>query len=173
MLRAGDVARTCRRAHLPLVLAATRIFLRVRESKIDRRSDLAARRAIVLNRTVRFTPNLLLILTLAISAPWARAHEAAADMVAAANQLLATLTAEQRKEAIYPLTDAERENWNFVPIERHGLPLKKMSTEQAALGFALLRTGLSPSGVAKASAIMQLEILLKELENDKPAGRRI
>jgi hypothetical protein len=126
----------------------------------------------VLKNTVRFTPNLLLTLTLAISAPWARAHEAAADMVAAANQLLATLTAEQRKEAIYPLTDAERENWNFVPIERHGLPLKKMSTEQAALGFALLRTGLSPSGVAKASAIMQLEILLKELENDKPAGRR-
>lgn len=121
---------------------------------------------------VRSTPRFLLTLTLAVAAPFARAHEAASEMVAAANRFLGALNAEQKKEATYVLTDAERENWNFVPIERHGLPLKKMSTEQAALGIALLRTGLSHSGVAKASAIMQLEFVLKELENDKPAGRR-
>ena len=35
-----------------------------------------------------------------------------------------------------------------------------------ALGLALLRTGLSHTGVAKAQAIMQLELVLKELEKD-------
>jgi len=125
-----------------------------------------------LTARVRTTPRFLLTLILASTAPLVRAHEVATDMVAAANRLLGTLSADQKKLATYPLTDAERENWNFVPIERHGLPLKKMSTEQAALSIALLRTGLSHSGVAKATAIMQLELILKELENDKPAGRR-
>jgi hypothetical protein len=97
-----------------------------------------------------------------------RAHETAAEMVAAANTFLGTLTTEQKKQATYPLTDAERENWNFVPIERQGLPFKKMSTEQHALGLALLRTGLSHTGMARANAIMALELVLKELEKNAP-----
>jgi hypothetical protein len=68
------------------------------------------------------------------------------------------------------LTDAERENWNFVPLERNGLPFKKMSTAQQALGIALLRTGLSHTGMARAQAIMAMELVLKELE--KGAARR-
>src|SRR4051812_1751668 len=93
-------------------------------------------------------------------------------MLNAATKFLGTLDPAQKKEATYPVTDAERENWNFVPIERHGLPFKKTSTAQQALGIALLRTGLSHTGVAQAQAIMALEFVLKELENDKPAGRR-
>lgn len=91
-------------------------------------------------------------------------------MVAAANKLLGTLNADQKKEATYTLTDAERENWNFVPIERHGLPFKRMSTEQQALSLALLRTGLSHTGMARANAIMAMELVLKDLENG--AARR-
>lgn len=93
-------------------------------------------------------------------------------MVAAAKTFLGALNAEQKKQAVYPLTDAERENWNFVPIARNGLPFKNTSTQVQALGFALLRTGLSHTGVAKAQAIMQLELILKEQEKDTPQGRR-
>lgn len=117
---------------------------------------------------MRPTPRFLLAFTLALAAPLSRAHEAAADMVAAATKFLGALDAGQKKLATYPLTDAERENWNFVPIERQGLPFKKMSTEQHALGLALLRTGLSHTGIAKAHAIMSMELVLKELENGAP-----
>ena len=93
-------------------------------------------------------------------------------MVAAASTFLNSLNADQKKQATYPLTDAERENWNFVPIARNGLSFKKTTTEQMGLGIALLRTGLSHVGAAKAQAIMQLELILKELEKDNPPGRR-
>lgn len=93
-------------------------------------------------------------------------------MVAAANQFLSSLTAAQRQQATYPLTDAERENWFFVPIERKGLPFSQTSTAQQALGLALLRTGLSHAGMIRTQAIMQMELVLKELEHDNPPGRR-
>lgn len=91
-------------------------------------------------------------------------------MVAAANRFLGALSADQKKQATYALTDAERENWNFVPIDRQGLPFKKMSTDQHALALALLRTGLSHGGMARANAIIAMELVLKELENG--AARR-
>ena len=118
---------------------------------------------------VRPLPRYLVALALVL-APLVRAHEAANEMVTAANRFLNALNADQKKQATYPLTDAERENWNFVPIERQGLPFKKMSTEQHALGLALLRTGLSHTGMARANAIMSMELVLKDLENG--AARR-
>ena len=132
--------------------------------------DLAAHGRFRLNRAVRSTPRLLLALFLAAT-PFAHAHEAATEMVAAAQQFLGALNAEQKKQATYPLTDAERENWNFVPIARNGLSFRSTSTTIQALGIALLRTGLSHTGVAKAQAVMQLELILKALEKDT-TGRR-
>jgi hypothetical protein len=113
----------------------------------------------------------LLALGLALAAPAAHAHEVATEMVQAAEAFRSALDAGQRQQASYPLTDAERENWNFVPIARQGLPFKRMTTDQHALGLALLRTGLSHTGMARANAIMQLELVLKELEKDTK-GRR-
>ena len=43
------------------------------------------------------------------------------------------LMTERVLHTTYTLTDAERENWNFVPIARQGLPFKKMSTDQHGL----------------------------------------
>jgi hypothetical protein len=120
---------------------------------------------------MRFTPRTLLTLVLVFAAPFVRAHEVASEMLAAANTFLGTLDADQKKLATYALTDAERENWNFVPIARQGLPIRKMTTEQSALSLALLRTGLSHTGVAQVQAIMALELVLKELERDTK-GRR-
>lgn len=122
------------------------------------------------NRRVNPAPRLILACLAFAAAPALRAHEVATEMVAAAKTFLGTLDAGQTKLATYPLTDAERENWNFVPLERNGLPFKKMSTEQQALGLALLRTGVSHTGMARAQAIMAMELVLKQLENG--AARR-
>ncbi|MCX6955289.1 MAG: DUF3500 domain-containing protein [Verrucomicrobia bacterium] len=123
---------------------------------------------------MRPTPYRLMFLVLGLVAALARtvAHEVPAEMLAAANTFLGTLNAEQKRLAVYPLTDAERENWNFVPIARNGLTFKKMTTEQYGFGMALLRSGLSHTGVARVQATMQMELVLKELEKDTPAGRR-
>src|SRR3954467_659223 len=99
---------------------------------------------------MRSTPRTLLALILLFAfalAPSARAHEAVDAMFAAANAYLGALTPEQKKKATYPLTDAERENWNFVPIARNGLSFKETSTQVYTLGLALLRTGLSHTGM--------------------------
>jgi hypothetical protein len=116
------------------------------------------------------SPRLLLVLVSLLASQLAPAHEAATEMAAAARKFVGTLKPDQAKLASYPLTDAERENWNFVPLERHGLPFKQMSTEQQALGLALLRTGVSHAGMARAQALIAMELVLKELENG--AARR-
>ena len=141
------------------------------DSRRRRRYSLHRGAVSDLTGRVRTTPRLLLA-SFVLAAPFLRAHEAATEMVAAARTFLGALNADQKKQATYALTDAERENWNFVPIARNGLSFRNTSTQVQALGIALLRTGLSHTGVAKAQAVMQLELILKELEKDTPPGRR-
>jgi hypothetical protein len=85
-------------------------------------------------------------------------------MFEAAEKFLGSLTPEQMQQATFALTDAERENWNFVPLARQGLPLKQMNAAQHDLALALLRTGLSDRGMVRAEAIISMELVLKELE---------
>lgn len=131
---------------------------------------LALAHVLRLNPSVRTTPRLLLVFLLA-AASVTRAHEVATEMLSAATELLGSLSPDLKKQATYALTDAERENWNFVPIARQGLPFKQMTTAQQALALSLLRTGLSDQGVNRAQAIIALELVLKELEKDT-TGRR-
>lgn len=121
---------------------------------------------------MRSTPRFALLLALLFPLGTARAHAPAVDMLEAANALLAGLSAPQKKQATYALTDAERENWFFTPVPRQGLPLKQMDAKQKDLARALLRTGLSHIGQSRADAIMSLENVLRELENNTPPGRR-
>ncbi|MEO6568182.1 MAG: DUF3500 domain-containing protein [Opitutaceae bacterium] len=122
---------------------------------------------------MRTTPRTLLAAVVLFAvAPLAHAHEAVDAMFAAATAYLNALTPEQKQKAVYPLTNAERENWNFVPIARNGLSFKETSTQVYTLGLALLRTGVSHSGMAKAQAVMQLEFVLKELEKASPRIER-
>ncbi|MEY4939871.1 MAG: hypothetical protein RIQ93_1606 [Verrucomicrobiota bacterium] len=113
-------------------------------------------------------PPRVLLAALALLLPLltARAHAPAVEMVAAANSFLGSLKSEQKAKATYPLTDAERENWNFVPIARQGLPLKEMTSDQHDLAIALLRSGLGQRGYLRATTIMSLELILRELENN-------
>ena len=97
----------------------------------------------------------------------ARAHSPAEEMVEAANNLLAALTPEQKAKALFEFKDDERLNWHFIPRERKGLPLKEMTPAQQHLAHALLSSGLSQRGYAKATTIMSLEQILHDLEAGK------
>ena len=133
-----------------------------------RERTAALLRPAVFGLTPLVRPTLPLLVALLVFAPPARAHEVATDMVTAAGRFLSSLSPDQKTKATYALTDAERENWNFVPTRRQGLPLKQMTTEQHALALALLRSGLSAHGISRANAIISLELVLKELENNAP-----
>jgi len=109
---------------------------------------------------------LPLVLTLAC-APL-QAHDATAEMSAAAINFLASLTPEQKAKATFEFAGDERTNWHFIPRERKGLPIKDMAPEQRLLAQALLASGLSNRGYEKAVSIMSLDAVLKELEKDKP-----
>jgi len=122
---------------------------------------------------MRPTPRRLLpLVALVLAAAVARAHEPVADMLDAAGRFLGALTPEQKATATYPLTAAERENWFFIPRARAGLPLRQLTAAQRDLARALLRSGLSQRGYARAESIMALENVLREIEHDAPPGRR-
>ena len=109
-----------------------------------------------------------------LSLPSLRAHESADEMATMASAFIANLDEEQKSRAVYALTDAERENWIYVPQPfegegmRRGLTLKDMRGDQRHLAYALLSTSLSHRGYSTALQIMSLEQVLWELENHAP-----
>ena len=136
----------------------------------------------------------LAVLTFSLClAPFLRAHDASAEMAAAAKNFLSALTDEQKAKAAFAFDAAfdaglaaksppvatsnpaaapkdERTNWHFIPRLRRGLPVKEMTQEQRLLAQALLASGLSHRGYAKAVSIMSLESVLAILEKDKKGG---
>ncbi len=101
-------------------------------------------------------------------------------MADAAGKLVGVLTAEQKKAALFPFDGSEREHWGFVPTEifaRNGLTVGSMSEPQRAMVHDLLKAGLSQSGYLTASSIMQLEDVLRGIEDagggDVARGRRM
>ena len=107
------------------------------------------------------------LLALALTSHALRAHEAGAEMAAAANNFLVALTPDEKAKVAFDFADAERTNWHFIPRERKGLPIKEMTQEQRLLAQALLATGLSHRGYSKAVSIMSLEAVLAEMEKGK------
>jgi uncharacterized protein DUF3500 len=89
----------------------------------------------------------------------------AAEMAEAANSFVASLQPDQQSKASFEWKSDERENWHFIPKARVGLPFKEMSEAQRKLGHALLNSGLSQRGYAKATTIMSLELVLFDMEN--------
>ncbi len=114
------------------------------------------------------------VLFLGLNLAWAgfaRAHEGGAQMAAITKVFISALTPEQKARACFQFTDAERENWHFIPRERKGLPLKDMTPQQELLAHALLNTGLGFRGAAKAVTIMSLEEVLYNIEGADEARR--
>lgn len=98
------------------------------------------------------------------------AEPAGAKMAVAAEKLLGTLTDEQKKAAIFDFDDKERLNWHFVPLQKDKKPTRKgvgltgMTKEQREAALELLKAGTSTDGFTKASTIISLESILRELE---------
>ena len=96
------------------------------------------------------------------------AQRASATMATSASAFLGALTPEQRQQASFPLDSDERLRWNFIPNEafpRKGLMLKAMTEPQRKLAHELLKSGLSTRGYQTYSAIIELEKVLKVIEN--------
>jgi hypothetical protein len=96
------------------------------------------------------------------------AHSPAEEMSEAAQNFLAALTPEQKAKAVYEWKSEERFDWHYVPKARKGLPFKEMTPPQRPLANALLASGLSQRGYAKAATIMSLEQILYDLEHQSP-----
>lgn len=95
-------------------------------------------------------------------------------MVESAGALLASVERGSRTEGMlgtdhaamltYGLDSEERENWQFWPTRRVGLPLELMNAEQRMLVHDLLTSVLSSNGYLKVVHIIQLEQILDMLD---------
>lgn len=85
-------------------------------------------------------------------------------MASAANNLLASLDADQRATVMLDFSGAERVDWHFIPKERKGLSMLDMSPDQHHLVHALLSASLSRTGYGKTTTVMSLETVLRRIE---------
>jgi len=88
-------------------------------------------------------------------------------MAVAAKRFLDSLPQGKAEKPTFRSDDPERLNWHFIPRDRLGLPIKELTSEQRALAFGLISTGLGGGGYLKATTIMSLEQILLELEQGK------
>ena len=123
-------------------------------------------------RKIKLSVALAAIGTIA-AAVWAREliDQSGPQMTVAASRLFATLDESQKAKATFAFDSPERLNWHFIPRPRKGLPLKEMTSAQRALAFGLVQSGVSDSGFSKATTIMSLEQVLKDMEQGKGPTR--
>src|ERR1044071_4297098 len=106
------------------------------------------------------SPRLLLVFGCALLAgagALVAAERSSSAMADAAHAFLASLTPEQRQQAVFPFESDERTHWNFIPTEtfpRKGLTVKDMTEPQRALAHNLMKAGLSQRGYMTATAII-------------------
>jgi hypothetical protein len=118
----------------------------------------------------RIKPSLVLAAMAVVGvALWASAYveQTGNKMAVAAIRFLDTLPKSQIEKAMFPVDSEERLNWHFIPRERKGIAIKELTPEQRALAFGLISTGVGGGGYLKATTIMSLEQVLKELEQGK------
>src|SRR5262245_2665199 len=85
-------------------------------------------------------------------------------MARAATTFLETLEPRQRPRDTFAFGHAERLNWHYVPRRREGIPFKDMPPAARAAAHDLMKTCLSAAGYAKATNIMRLEEVLRQIE---------
>ncbi len=106
------------------------------------------------------------VLAVFLSANFSCTSQSSKSMQQVAAVFLNTLTAEQKEKTQLAFDQEERYNWHFVPMnDRKGISLNELDTAQRDAAMQLLRTALSDTGYNKVTAIIQLENVLKKLEN--------
>ncbi len=74
------------------------------------------------------------------------------------------LDAKEKSNALYPIDNEERFNWHFVPRERKGACFRNFNADQRSKALAFLNASYSEQGYNKATSIMALENVLREIE---------
>lgn len=88
------------------------------------------------------------------------------DLARQAQAFVSSLTDEQKKFSLFAFDSEERYNFHYFPIDdRKGLPIDQMSDQQKNAAFQMLNSTLTDSTVKKVREIIELEVLLKQLEN--------
>jgi hypothetical protein len=88
----------------------------------------------------------------------------AQSMRQAAERLLASVPDTTRAKILRPFDDSDRVDWHYTPRSRNGAALKEMDAKGREAVHALLKTALSAEGYRKATNILELELVLKEME---------
>src|SRR5215208_6136035 len=91
----------------------------------------------------------------------------AQKILSAAVSFINSLDTTQKARALYPFDVDERYNFNYVPKDRKGISLNELTIQQKQAAINLLNTCLSDEAVRKTKEIIQLEPVLKLLENRK------
>ena len=107
----------------------------------------------------------VVLLALGVGVHVAEQGRSEVAMAGAAKAFLATLDDAQKAKVQFSFDSEERFNWHYIPRARKGLPLAEMTPAQRDAAFALLKTGLSASGYARAESIRRLELVLRAIEN--------
>lgn len=94
------------------------------------------------------------------------------DVISSGKQFVETLRPDLRQKAAFEFETDERFNWHFIPRERQGVMLKEMNLQERRAAHDLLRSVLSSQGYLKATAVMSLEAILRELEGPGAEERR-
>lgn len=103
-----------------------------------------------------------------ILAGWKIADSPGTQLQTFADSFLSTLDQDQKSVAVLPYDSPKRVDWHFIPKKnRKGLVLSEMNAAQKTAALRLVRAALSEVGYDKASNIMQLEAVLRELEGEK------
>ena len=92
---------------------------------------------------------------------------ASAQMADAASAFLSSLSDELRAKATYPYLDGERLFWYYPPLNRHGVPLRDMSSAQRELALGLMASGLNERSNGIARQIIDLETVLARIEREQ------
>lgn len=103
------------------------------------------------------------------------AETPAAQIVAAADALLATLSEAQRDQATFAFDDeTQRKRWSNLPtgpFTRAGLRMGDLAEPQREAVRALLRIALSPEGYTKVMAIVEADEQLRQSTGRAMFGR--
>ncbi|QDV41615.1 hypothetical protein Enr13x_14580 [Stieleria neptunia] len=93
--------------------------------------------------------------------------DAGSQVALFANNFLEQLDDDQKSTATMPYDSDKRVDWHFIPKKtRKGLMLRNMNESQRVSALRMLRSALSEAGYGKASKIMLLEGVLRELEGE-------
>jgi hypothetical protein len=92
-----------------------------------------------------------------------------ADISAAANTFLSSLSDAELSRTQYAIDDPEWRNWSNVDVgifSRHGVSLEEMSEQQKDAAWGLLEASLSAEGIDQTLAVMRTEQALLDINKE-------